>query len=241
MRYGLVLVGWVVGCGGSSTSEYEPSQLERARVSVDEELESDQRYDWVGTTKVEGADGVWEIRVSGVVMDVSTPTDADLAMLDGLVDAHVAVAPEPLSNELSLLVTDAEGALQYLLEPVEPGALTESHFGLGLVAPANDLGPASAGGWDLSLTSAWLLTDAGDVELLPGAPQEVAIDGLSYRAVLLSGFTSEFALDASVQCSGAAERLAFELTRVEPGTADLTPLLRNEELDPPVSECLNAP
>jgi hypothetical protein len=231
----------VIGCGGGSASEYEAAQLEKATVHVDDELERNLRYDWSGDARVEGAGGDWEIRISGVTIDVASPANSDLSAIDGIEDAHVAVAPEPLSNELSLYVTDADGALMYLVEPVEAGVLTEDLFGPGRIAPANDLGDASAGGWNLSLTSAWLLTDHGDVELLPGEPQEVTLDGLAFRAVLIAGFTSEFALDGAPQCSGASERLAFELARVEAGKADQTPILRGEDLDPPVSQCVDSP
>jgi hypothetical protein len=242
MRNALFTVSFAlsVACNGSAVSEYAGANLERAVVSPDEELERDQRYDWVGEVAVNGSGADWTLAVDGVNVAVHSPAHSDLSGLDGL-ELVVSVAPEAVSNELSLAVTTMEGDLHYLLEPVTPGAMTEETFGLGLVAPASALGEVSEGGWDLSLTSAWFRTDTGDVELLPGEPQEVSVYGVTYRATLIAAFTADLVTSQVVSCSGASERLAFELVRVEPGTADLGALRRAEGVDLPTSTCAAAP
>lgn len=229
-------------CGGKDdVSPNEPGTLEAARVALpdDEELDGLQR-DYVGTLEVSGGGADWTVTVGavgGTDIEVHSPAQSDLSVLEGLVDARASVAVEPLSGELSLAVVDADGELAYLVEPVEPGALTESLLGAGFVAAGNDLGAVAAGAWDLALTSALVRTDAGDAELLPGEPQELVIDGVTYRAVLLDSFDATLKLDGDVECTGAADRLAFELLRVDAGSTDLNPLVRAEGVELPTSSC----
>jgi hypothetical protein len=235
----MVVCAAVAGCNTEEVSKYEASTLEKATVTVDQELEHDVRYEWAGAIRTSGSGAGWEIRVSNVHIDVHSSGHAPLDGIDGI-SGRVAVAPDHESNELSVAVTDDGGGLWYLLEPVSPGELTTEQFGLGLVAPANELGLVDADGWELTLRSAWLRTDSGDVELLPGAPQEVSLEGVTFRAILLDGFDADLQLEGAV-CTGASSRLAFELTRVEPGTADLTPLQRDEASVVPTGTCTQAP
>ncbi|MEQ1502643.1 MAG: hypothetical protein ABMB14_10450 [Myxococcota bacterium] len=238
-----MVVGLVACGGGDAASEYAPAVLERAAVTVDlgdEELTGPRR-DFAGSVTVDGSGRDWTVSVhttGGTYdLDVHSPGGSDLSVVDGLGDAKVSIAPEPVSDELSLSIVDAEGGLVYLVEPVAPDLLTTEQFGAGFVAAGSDLGPADATGWALSLTSAMVRTDSGDVELFPGEPQEIVLDGDSFRAVLLGSYTAELLLSGNIRCEGATDRLAFELVRVAPGAADLTPLTRPDGAELPVAEC----
>lgn len=247
MRYlgsAIVAAGFAAAAGCKDKeigSEYEAANLEPAAISTDLELENNRR-DLTGDLTSEGASKSWTLRVDAQQVDIYTPTGADLSVLDGLAGARVSLALDPITEERSLRVTDTAGALYYLVEPVEAGALTEEQFGLGLVAPANELGKLQQGAYEVTLLSAWLRTDTGDVELLPGEPQAVTIEGTSFRAVLLSAFTTELTRDDAVICTGADSRLSIELARLADGaSADLTPLVRSEGSAPPVGSCDSAP
>lgn len=247
MRSAVLVVG-LVACGDPESSAYEPANLELASVALDEadgEFEGVRR-DWLGSLSVEGTGQDYTLSVqtttAGVeTVDLHSPGHSDLGALDGLTGVHVSIAPDPLSDELSLSIVDEAGALLYLVEPVEAGLLTSDQFGQGLVASGADLGLITVDAFELSLTSALFRTDTGDVELLPGEPQEVTIEGVSYRVVLIAGYDAELLLEGDVRCTGAVSRVAFEMARVDPGTADLAPIVRPEGATLPLSECTAAP
>lgn len=236
------------GCGKEDPgSAHQQANLDAAVVVLPDgdELEGNQR-DYFGDLTVDGSDADFTITVHTATgakgIDVHSPGHSDLGLLDGLTARKVSIAAEPLSGELSLAIDDPEtGGVQYLVEPVEPGPLSEAVFGAGLIARGADLGALRVDAWNLDLTTALLRTDAGDVELMPGVPQEAAIDGVTYRAVLLASYTAELQLDGDVSCTGPAERLAFELLKVEPGTADTAALVRPEGVELPTSSCTARP
>jgi len=240
MRYGLI-GALALGChGGGSDDPYAAATLEKTTVLVDQELPNDLRVDWEGDVHVGGESPNWTLQLdtdaANVTIEVHSSAHSDLSGL-GLGGASVSVQPEPFSNELSLLVNDSNGDLAYLVEPVKPGPLTQEAFGLGLMAPSDDLGSIDVNGWTLSLTGAVIRTDSGDRDLLPGQPIEAVIGGISYRVVLVESFGADLSDPANVQCTGASDRLAFEMVRVEPGKADLAPLTRSEQLDIPTATC----
>jgi hypothetical protein len=244
MRAALLVWGIAACDKAPETSAYEPANLERATVTLDgiEEIEGIRR-DWIGNLQVDGDGQRFTLAVTTESagtqeVEVHSSAHSDLAALDGIEGVQLSVAPEPLSQELSLSLTDSAGELLYLVEPVEAGLLTTEKFGLGLIAEGSDLGVASVEAHDLSLTSALFRTDAGDVELMPGEPQEVAIDGAAYRVVLITSFDSDYRLEGAANCTGADSRLAFELLRIEAGTADLTAIVRPEGVELPVEECI---
>lgn len=247
----VLVVGLIVGStgcnGGPETSAYEPANLERAAVAIvdqDGEFEGVRR-DWVGRIAVDGSGQDFTVTVSTTSgnddITVHSPAHSDLSGLDGLEDVEVSVAPEPISDELSLSIVDSAGALVYLIEPVEGGILTVDQFGQGLIASGADLGTVSVETFDVEFASAQFRTDTGDVELMPGEPQEVVLDGVSYRVVLLASYTSVNTASEDSRCTGAEARIAFELLRIEAGTADLTPIVRAEGSELPLSECTAAP
>lgn len=223
-------------------SIYESSNLERAVVSFDDEIEG-QRRDLAGPLSVTGGGRDWTVRVNAQAIEVHSPSASDLSTLAGLPDVRASLVREPISEELSLQILDAEGNLRYLVEPVEPGDLTFENFGGGFLAEASDLGSRTQGNFQITFVSAWMRTDTGDVELLPGEPQEVTIDGARWRAALLAGFRGELQSKGPVLCDGADSRLAFELLRLdaEADPPDLTPRERDVGVELPIGSCIPAP
>jgi hypothetical protein len=230
-----------IGCGKTEPdSAYESANLEQAEIVFGEDFE-EERYDLTGTISAEGSGRDWTISVGPKSLTLHSSGASDLAVIGSLPEGRASLARDAFTEELSLELLDAEGNLHYLLEAVEPGALTFENFGSGFVAQANDLGVAHEGNFEVTFTSAWMRTDTGDVELLPGEPQEVTIDGAPWRAVLLAAFSTELKLDGAVLCDGADSRLAFELLRLDAPGADLTALTREEGSALPVGSCDSAP
>lgn len=244
-------VVWVAlfgGCGGDefTQSEYIDQLLAKATVSVDDDdttVVNVVRRDWAGSLNVDGDSGNFELNIiSGyatVRIDVYTPSGIDLNDISGQ-EVDVTVAPEPITDELSVAVyKQGTTDLLYLLEPVTPGLLTDERFGFGMIAPADDLGSVrTEDGWDVSISSYYLRADGGDVVLFPGEPQEVMLEGVTYRATILAGFTADrLAQGAAEECVGPNDRIAFELLQVEPGSVDPTPILRPESVPAPLAQC----
>lgn len=240
---------WLVVVGGCAEevppSEYETAQLSAPTVRVQDDdttITSVVRRDWAGSLNADDSGGGnFELKiVSGLTtiqIDVFTPSGVDLTEFSGQ-PIIATVAPEPISDELSVAISAEDGELLYLLEPVRPDLLTEERFGPNMLAPATDLGHAIVvGGWDLAISSYYMRTDTGDAELYPGEPQEVMLSGDTYRATLLAGFDATRTVSVQEECVGPQDRTAFELVRVAPGTADLDPILRDTNLPPPVAEC----
>jgi hypothetical protein len=246
MRYagpGLAIVGAVAAAACDKTepdSAYESANLELAEVVSSEQFE-EARIDLTGDISAEGADRDWTVSVGPRSFTLHSSGASDLSVIGALPGGRASLARDSFTEELSVELLDAEGNLHYLLEAVEPGPLTFENFGSGFVAAASDLGVAQQGNFEVTFVSAWMRTDTGDVELLPGEPQEVTIDGASWRAVLLAGFTTELKIDGAVLCDGADSRLAFELLRLDAPGADLAALTREEGRDLPVGSCNSAP
>ena len=82
----------------------------------------------------------------------------------------------------------------------------------------------------MELFSVMVSTDSGSVEAFPGAPVEILVGGLSYRFVLTAAWERTLEADAVLNCSIRTPVIAYEVSRVEPGTANLTALDRDEGL-----------
>jgi hypothetical protein len=79
----------------------------------------------------------------------------------------------------------------------------------------------------MRIYSAFVQTDSGEIEAFPGEPQEILLGGLSFRFTLTAAWHRELDPGVSLNCDIRADVLAYEVVRVEPDTADLTPLLRD--------------
>jgi hypothetical protein len=225
MRATWLVVAGLGGCAAElEESTFEPSNLEAPRVTPTGEISG--RLDILGTLSVAPDGTGWEVAVTSpsaeFVVEVVSPGGADLSVFDGI-EARLAVAASPGTDQPSVAILTPRGEPLYLLEPVRPGVLTDTAFGRGLVGRGNDLGPVRRAGWAVGLRSAWLRTDGVDLELLPGAPRAVFLRDEQYRVVLLSAWDLE---EAAEGCDVPGSRLAFEVVRVD-GWVDETPLQRD--------------
>ena len=236
----LALAGGVTACVPvEADSRFDRSNLEPARITPSVAVERG-RVDIGGLLQVESAGAETELVVQNpsteVVVEVVSPGRADLSAFAGT-EVRVALARDVATGAVSVSLLERSGQVLYLLEPIAPGALTDATFGPGLVWPANDLGPARGVAWEAELQSAWIRTEGGDVELFPGQPQRVWIDGATYRAVLIAAYDLTSVADG---CSLPTARLSYELVRVE-GDVDETPLVRDPAVSLVGEECADAP
>ena len=147
-------------------------------------------------------------------------------VIDGI-EGQLSLAEDALTDELSLLVTDAGGPV-YLLEAVGTTVLTTEAFGPTFVEVGADLGTVPVGLDHLRLYSASFQTDDGPIEVFPGEPVLATIDGSAYRIVLVASWVRERSGDRVADCYQLDEVLSYELVRVTEGEADLQPLVRPE-------------
>jgi hypothetical protein len=152
-RWAVVGAAAAIGCGKTEpSSPYEPANLEQAEIVFGEEFE-EERYDLTGTISAEGSGRDWTVSVGPRSLTVHSSGASDLSVMGDLLDGRASLARDSYTEELSVELLDAEGNLHYLLEAVEPGPLTFENFGSGFVAPANDLGTAQAGNFEVTFTS----------------------------------------------------------------------------------------
>lgn len=229
MRASVAILCVLAACGGDvePTSEWEPNALRPPEIEPEEELET-ARLDANGTLNVDGVGESQDLRfdtsTGPVHVTVDTPTAPDLTAWN---DTEVLLSLRQGPSTLGMSITQ-DGELLYLLEPDGPGAASDELLGPYLVATDTDLGRVTSSAWQGRLWSAVIRTDAGDVDLFPGQPVEVAIGGNTFRAILIASYDME---SVTAGCTMVSSRLAYELLRVEPGSVDTTPLTRDETDD----------
>lgn len=231
-----------IGCGPSlEYSPYANNTLPPPSVQIDEEMSSNRR-DFTGQISVDDSASGFDLslttNVGRVEITARSSANSDVSILDA-VEGRISVAEDAVSDELSLLVVDDDGPL-LLLETTTPTVLSSDAFGVNFVTTANDLGSVPVGATELFLTSAYVGTDDGEVEAFPGEPLEILVGGLSYRFVLIASWTRYQDEEIGLQCS-IDEILAYEVARVEPGTASTAPLERPSTQEIDNNACSPAP
>jgi hypothetical protein len=208
-------------------SEYADSTLDQATVVPLEPLEGTRR-DSAGTMAGDGEGPDLDLQAGSSLTKVAVhaPAAPDLSAWIGST-VRMSIVEVAAAGDASLLILDESDAVVYLLETVEPDTLTAEAFGGNFISLGDDLGPTPAHRGTMRIYGAFVSTDAGEVELFPGEPQEILVGGASYRATLTAAWHRELDKDAVLNCTIRADVLAYEVVRVDPGTADLTPLLRD--------------
>jgi len=222
------LLTTLVACGDDDPlSQFADSTLEQATVLPEEPLEGDRR-DSAGTLSgdVEGSDMDITVGSSTSAVSVHAPGFPDLSAWLGAT-TRMSVVKVAAAGDASLLVRDESDAVVYLLETIGPDVLTDEAFGGNFISLGNDTGVTAAYQSQLRIFSAFVTTDNGQVEVFPGEPQEIVVGGASYRIVVTAAWHRELDPSASFNCTIRADVLAYEVMSVAPGTADLTPLLRD--------------
>ncbi len=240
MRVAAACMGLMLAAcnGGSDASQYGDQILEKGRIDI-EDMDGTRR-DLVGSLEVDGSGSSWTVTVDTtggeVEIDVFSPGQSDLSALDGL-DAMVTLVREPLSGEVGISITDTDGGLLYLFEPIGEGTLTADTLGAGFVQPATDLGTETINLVTLHLSSVQFDDDAGGVEANPGEPATLTLLGSDYRAVLIAAYSLELDADAPVpNCESATELLSYEVVLIGE-SADLEPLVRPDNGNIAVGGC----
>ncbi len=216
----------LVACGEDDpVSDYADATLEQATVEPEEPLEGSRR-DSAGTLggDPEGAD--MEVTVGTSTVFVHAPGFPDLSPWLGA-SARMSVVEVAAAGDASMLVRDENDAVVYLLETVEPDVLTAEAFSAAFVSLGTDTGVTPAHRGEMRIYSVFVATDNGQVEVFPGEPQEIVVDGASWRFVLTAAWHRELDPGADLDCTIRSDVVAYEVLRVEPGTADLTPLVRD--------------
>jgi hypothetical protein len=218
--------GSLIACSEEDPpSQYAESTLEQATVVPDEPLEGPRRDSGGSLTgDPEGAD--MRLTVGSSTAEVHAPSFPDLTPFDGT-GAFMSIVEVAPSGEASLLLRDDYDNVVYLLETIEPDVLTAEAFGGNFISLGNDLGVTPAYQSELRIYSAFVQTDNGEIELFPGEPQEILVGGASYRVAVTAAWHRELDPTASFNCAIREDVLAYDVLRVEPGTADTTPLVRD--------------
>jgi hypothetical protein len=224
-------VAFALGCEETVIpSEYGDCTLEQATVVPDDPLEGSRR-DGSGALSgsLEGTDLEFRVGTSAglQVVDVHAPGRPDLSAYAGT-DVLMSILEVAPPADASLVIKDDSGEVIYLIETVLPSDLTTETFGSNFVDRGNDLGETAAYRSTMQLFSAMVATDNGQVEAFPGQPIEIVVGGLSYRFMLTASWDRELDRDAVYNCTIRSTVLAYDVSRVEPGTANLTPLDRDE-------------
>ena len=241
MRFAPWLALLVACSGGQDVSEYADTTLPPGSVGTDLEFESTRR-DFQGTLSVSGDPGQFtlstQLPVGGrVTIDVNSPSGADLSPFDGQENVRFSIGREPLSDRLSVLLADDDGPI-YLFETIQPTVLTTSTFAAAFIAEGQNLGTTQSNNTILTLRSAILNTDDGDVEAFPGEPVDVEAQNNMYRFVLDAYWTRAIPPNVGVSCL-TDSILSFEMVRIiEP--SDTTPIERSGDVNIDGNDCAAA-
>ncbi len=152
-------------------------------------------------------EGNWTVSDDSASVVVTTPTGADLGRLDGSA-AVLDVGANDANGDLWWVAIDSRGidggdSVTYLYDALGGGTLAEDYFGAGFVRQGDAVGVATIDGMEAEVRPAIFATDEGEVELMPGEPGRVVMQGDVYRVVVLQSWTPE--LDASGEPKIAAD------------------------------------
>ncbi len=140
-------------------------------------------------------EGSWTVGDNQSSVVVTTPTGADLGRLDGSA-AVLDVGANDSNGDLWWVAVDSRGidggdSVTYLYDAIGGGTLAEDYFGAGFARHGEPVGVATVDGMVAEVRPAIFATDEGDVELLPGEPGRVVMQGDVYRVVVLQSWTPE--------------------------------------------------
>lgn len=187
----------------------------------------------------QGAEGLLAIEGEGADFAITSPADfvihspsgADLSPWVGqVVTVQANGGAEDWTSSVGIEVSDDEGAI-WLAEPGIGSVYAESRFGEGFATHGAELGQEERGNYIVTYTSVLFQTDEGEVEATAGKPVTLVLGELTYRATVITAYTSEEAPGApQYDCMGKPPLLSYELLRVD-APATWEPVLRPASLD----------
>lgn len=140
-------------------------------------------------------EGTWVVSDNQASVELTTPTRADIGRLDGSA-AVLTVEANDTNGDLWWAAIDSRGidsgdSVTYLYDALGGGTLAEGYFGDGFVRQGDAVGVAMIDGMEAEVRPAVFATDEGEVELLPGEPARVVMQGDVYRVVVLQSWTPD--------------------------------------------------
>ena len=211
-----------------------PDQLESIQVMPSgEDLGGDDLGS--GSLAISGEGRDLELRLEGdggsFEIGLHSPALSDLSAFAGL--ELSAIAPESWSGDerSGLVLEDADGPV-YIADGGQLGRLLTDRFGEGFATYGEVLGEETEGDWILSYTTGVFQTDDGLVELLPGEPVTIRVDGDSWRLVLIAAYETDLRPGAEeMDCGGRPPVLSFEMVLLDTAEPKLEAISRPAELD----------
>lgn len=214
-----------VACSGVDTPVDDAvldAQLEAATV--------DSTTDATGTLAVTGEDADYTLTVDTQSFTVHTPGRAAFADEAGL-DVSLTLLDYEWPGQVAATLSDADG-VYWLEEPGTYSTAADAAFGEGFARYGSSLGQARDGDYLVDYQTVIFATDQGDVEATAGTPVTLTVGGLTWRATVITAYTTEQVPGTpQYDCMGMPDLLAFEVVRV-PEPTDWTQLTRDAALDP---------
>lgn len=193
----------------------------------------------VVNTSGEGGEGLLTIEGEGADFVITTPAEftvhsparADLSpWAEQLVTVQARQGSEDWTGSMGIEVSDEAGAI-WLAEPGIGSVFAESRFGAAFATYGEALGEEQRGNYIVTYASVVFQTDEGEVEAAAGKPVTLVLGGLTYRATVITAYTSEEAPGApQYDCIGKPPLLSYELVRVD-APATWEPVLRPASLE----------
>ena len=162
--------------------------------------------------------------------DVHSPAQTSLVDWSGLDVTLSVAAGEEWPDQTEMLLTDDDGPA-WLAEPGTTQSYASTAFGDGFATYGSSLGQVREGDYIVDYQTVIFATDDGDVEASPGTPVTLTIDGVSYKATVITAYTTEQAPGTpEYDCMGMPDMLSYELVRV-PQVTDWSQLARSAAFD----------
>ena len=205
-------------------SDVAPDQLEGVGVSYASSGDPEQPITLSGVVAVSGSSRDFTLAIGGDSVGVHTPGLSDLSALNGAT-LDAVVSGMGWQGERNVLLSDADGPV-YFADPGTGGYQADATFGEGFVAFGTVVAQTSDDVGDWTWTTAKFQTDDGPVEVTPGIPAELVIDGATWRVVVAAAYQSD--PYEEMDCGAVEDLLAYEMLRVAEAP-DVTPLTRPAE------------
>lgn len=214
----MLLISLLVACNPETIKQGRPeeggwSQLGAQSVDPGDCTEDCFNQDLPGPWSIESAGDAWVLSQDATTLEVLPAGGSDLSAIDGA-SASVRMEWDDWTGLVALGIRDAEG-VGFAVEPGAGDMIVDELFGRTIARYGAELGVERDGDYDLHHAAVIFSTDDGDIEVKPGVPTILVLDGLDYRAVVTTAYTTELAPGAeAMDCGGRMDMLAYELVRM---------------------------
>lgn len=216
---------FVVGASGCADDPIEQLEaLEIASSSNEDVAPVSGRLNVAGsgrdfTLTVTEGDGVHEFRIH-------SPGESDLQSLDGRM-VEVAWRTDTWSS--ALFVADADGPL-YIADGGTGDYFVGTLFGRAPVESGEILAETREGDHRIQYTTLEFASDGGPVALVPGEVETLTLDGATWRAAAVAGWSAKRTSGQTTRCISMLASLSYELLRIDT-VVEPRSLVRAPDLD----------